>query len=183
MPLYKRKPYPPAPPVPGARPDEELFVIRYTGEAFRSYEEYLARVALYRERAWACKHSGRTGLTFEEALASEARSAAHAKDAFPERHKAAAAAIVHGSMLRLDDLVTSVYEAARSDFAVGEVVLCAREGADALEPCVIVSEVPSAYIPSHDRHGAASAVAGEPHYEVEWAAGQLTGLVPCSSLR
>eukprot|EP00850_Spirogloea_muscicola_P005371 SM000024S07833 [mRNA] locus=s24:859927:867669:+ [translate_table: standard] len=183
MPLYKRKPYPPAPPLPGARPDEELFVIRYTGEAFRSYEEYLARVALYRERAWACKHSGRSGLTFEEALASEARSAARAKDAFPERHKAAAAAIVHGSMLRLDDLVTSVYEAARSEFAVGEVVLCAREGADALEQCVIVSEVQSAYIHSHDGHGTAGAVAGEPHYEVEWAAGQLTGLVPCSSLR
>ncbi len=36
---------------------------------------YIARVHLYRSRDWTCSFTGKTGLTYEEAALSEARSA------------------------------------------------------------------------------------------------------------
>jgi hypothetical protein len=35
--------------------------------------DYLAALALYRQRAWSCKYTGAAGLTYEEAVASEHR--------------------------------------------------------------------------------------------------------------
>lgn len=38
--------------------------------------EYLRAINLYRQRVWTCKATGQGGLTYEEALTSEARHAA-----------------------------------------------------------------------------------------------------------
>lgn len=38
------------------------------------YSEYLNRINLYRQRVWTCKVTGKTNLTFEEALVSEQKA-------------------------------------------------------------------------------------------------------------
>ena len=38
---------------------------------------YVGRVNLYRQRLWTCKATGRTGLTYEEALLSERKAQAN----------------------------------------------------------------------------------------------------------
>lgn len=35
--------------------------------------EYLKVINSHRQRVWGCRHTGATGLSFEEALASEAK--------------------------------------------------------------------------------------------------------------
>ncbi|RDD44608.1 DDT domain-containing protein [Trichoplax sp. H2] len=49
----------------------ELFVIRFTNEAFQSIDKYYERLDLYRSRCWTCSVTGKNKLTYEEALLSE----------------------------------------------------------------------------------------------------------------
>jgi hypothetical protein len=39
-----------------------------------SCRDYIGRVNLYRQRVWTCKATGKTNLTYEEALLSEQRA-------------------------------------------------------------------------------------------------------------
>ena len=54
------------------RADEELFVVKSTGQAIREYEDYLANIQLLREPVWGCQYTERDGLTYEQAATSEA---------------------------------------------------------------------------------------------------------------
>jgi len=56
------------------RAEEELFVVKSTGQAIREYEDYLANVQLLREPVWGCQYTERDGLTYEQAATSEATS-------------------------------------------------------------------------------------------------------------
>ncbi|KAK4393709.1 DDT domain-containing protein DDB [Sesamum angolense] len=71
MPLYKRKPFALVEKPEDLKPQELVFQIRFTKEIFRSYNEYLKRINLYRKRVWTCKATGKGNLTYEEALVSE----------------------------------------------------------------------------------------------------------------
>ncbi|KAJ2233789.1 hypothetical protein H4R99_005667 [Coemansia sp. RSA 1722] len=50
--------------------------IRFTGETFDDYEQYLERLAFYRTAQFTCTSTGQPGLTFEQAQLSE-RAAIH----------------------------------------------------------------------------------------------------------
>ncbi|OTF75420.1 bromodomain adjacent to zinc finger domain protein 1A-like protein, partial [Euroglyphus maynei] len=56
--------------------DEQVFYCHITGEAFLSYDEYFERQFLYSSLLWTCSVTGRTGLTYSEALKSEQESKA-----------------------------------------------------------------------------------------------------------
>ncbi|GJZ83818.1 DDT domain-containing protein, partial [Tanacetum coccineum] len=83
MPLHKRKPFSLLERPDDLKPDELVFQIRFTKEIFRAYWtritvlndifvcEYLNRINLYRQRVWTCKSTGKSNLTYEEALVSE----------------------------------------------------------------------------------------------------------------
>ncbi len=47
---------------------------------------YAARLRLYRSRDWTCRFSGKTGLTYEEAAASEAREGGAAAQVRARKH-------------------------------------------------------------------------------------------------
>ncbi|KAM1753121.1 hypothetical protein ACFX12_005747 [Malus domestica] len=79
MPLLKRKPFPLAELPNDLGSHELVYQVRTTKEIFRDYNEYLNRINLYRQRIWMCKVSGKTNLTYEEALLSKDR----ATEAFP----------------------------------------------------------------------------------------------------
>jgi len=48
-----------------------VFIIKFTNEIFRHYEDFIKKSALYRTPAWSCKFTGKSGLTYEEALEEE----------------------------------------------------------------------------------------------------------------
>jgi hypothetical protein len=77
MPRLNGEEYVPGPAVPeGAKPGDELFVVRASGEGVRSYEEFLAKSALYRRRDWQNAVTGKGAFTYEEALRDEEKTLA-----------------------------------------------------------------------------------------------------------
>ncbi|KAJ1924000.1 hypothetical protein LPJ71_000655, partial [Coemansia sp. S17] len=59
-------------------PQQQGWQIRFTGEEFIDYDQYLDRLAFYRKPIWTCAVSGQSSLTYEQALLSE-RASNHLK--------------------------------------------------------------------------------------------------------
>lgn len=74
MPTSDRKEWVPAALPPDLKPDEDVFVVSLTGEVFRHYKDYVRTMDEYRSHQWACKFTGKKGLTFQEALLEETSS-------------------------------------------------------------------------------------------------------------
>uniref|UniRef100_A0A0D9W599 DDT domain-containing protein n=1 Tax=Leersia perrieri TaxID=77586 RepID=A0A0D9W599_9ORYZ len=98
MPLLKRSHFPLLDPPKDLNPEEKVFQVRFTKEIFRDYQEYLNRVNLYRERVWTCKVSGKSNLTYEEALVSEH----HAADKAQQLSRELIAPVLHLIQYRLE---------------------------------------------------------------------------------
>ncbi|CAN4105527.1 unnamed protein product [Withania somnifera] len=107
MPIYKRKPFLLVEKPKDLKPNEFVFQVRFTKEIFRDYGEYLRRINLYRHRVWTCKLTGKSYLTYEEALVSE-KKAAEEVQKFPEELVAPVLRDVQFSMLSLKDLGDAV---------------------------------------------------------------------------
>eukprot|EP00898_Chlorokybus_atmophyticus_P006517 jgi/Chlat1/6867/Chrsp51S09106 len=145
MPLLKRKAYQLAPRPADLRPDEEVYYVRFTGD------EYIRRIKLYRQRIWTCRVTGKTNLTYEEALVSENKAAAKIQQ-FPQEYIAPVL-----QLDRLDVLVDKIHKAFADRYAAGEEVLANYEG-EAYR-CKVVAEV----VPSKKyRVGWISEVEGHP---------------------
>ena len=53
----------------GCSPEQQLFCIQYTGEAFSDYAEFLARSELYRSHTWTSGYwADKHNLTLEDAM-------------------------------------------------------------------------------------------------------------------
>lgn len=71
MPLLKKRPFEKTPLPDGLRDDEEIFYCEFTDEVFRDYEDYSERMFLYNSMVWTCSMTGKSNLTYQEALDSE----------------------------------------------------------------------------------------------------------------
>ncbi|KAK6923684.1 DDT domain [Dillenia turbinata] len=107
MPLFRRKAFPLLEPPKDLDPRDLVFQVRFTKEIFRDYREYLNRINLYRQRVWTCKVSGKTNLTYEEALVSERRASEKVQQ-FPKDLILPVLQTVQFSMLSLRDLVSTI---------------------------------------------------------------------------
>ncbi|ESR39672.1 hypothetical protein CICLE_v10025072mg [Citrus x clementina] len=107
MPLLKRKSFSLVEPPQDLEPHELVYQVRFTKEIFRNYHEYLNRVNLYRNRVWMCKSTGKTNLTYEEALVSE-KHALEKLQELPKELVAPALRIIQFSMLSLKDLADTI---------------------------------------------------------------------------
>ena len=99
MPTHKRRPHVPSDVVSPTileTPDALVFQIRFTGEVFSLYDDYIERLNYYRERVWSCSRTGKSNLSFEEALVSE-RHAIAAVEQFPEYFHEKALRLIHHS--------------------------------------------------------------------------------------
>ncbi|XP_077252287.1 uncharacterized protein LOC143891635 [Tasmannia lanceolata] len=119
MPLLGKKPFDLVKPPDDLRPEEHVWQVRFTDEVFRSYEEYLKRINLYRQRVWICKATGKRHLTYEEALVSE-QQASEKILRFPKEFEMHVLRLVQFSMLRQNDLVNMIYERFKDFFVEGE---------------------------------------------------------------
>jgi len=123
MVLYKRKHliYLPQPVIDDD--DQNLWLIPQTGECFLDYESYLQRMDFYKSRKFTCEVTGRSGLTFFDALRSELAGSREIEEAFPQALREPVLRRVQFSTTsRIDNLVDEVYDDFKNDFYPGELV-------------------------------------------------------------
>ncbi|KAM3853958.1 tyrosine-protein kinase BAZ1B isoform 1-T1 [Vipera latastei] len=119
-PLLGRKPFPLAKPLPPGEPPGERFVITHTQEAFRSSEEYEARLEKYNQRIWTCKSTGSSQLTHKEAWEEEQEVAELLKEEFPVWYEKLVLEMVHHNTISLEKLVDTSWLEIMTKFAVDE---------------------------------------------------------------
>lgn len=71
MPTFEKHPFVARAPPVTLKPESEVFYLKATAEIFTSYEDYVRRLAHLRAKHWSCSLTGRSNLSFEEALQSE----------------------------------------------------------------------------------------------------------------
>ncbi|XP_071697927.1 uncharacterized protein [Rutidosis leptorrhynchoides] len=138
MPLYKRKPFTLLERPDDLNPDELVYQIRFTKEIFRDYCEYLKRINLYRQRVWTCKSTGKTNLTYEEALVSE-KQANEKVQQFPKELMEPVLRDVQFSMLPLRDLVSTVAAKLQERLLEGTEIYGRKN--NRIYPCKIVKVI------------------------------------------
>ncbi|CEO97284.1 hypothetical protein PBRA_000629 [Plasmodiophora brassicae] len=87
---------------------EEVWIVRSTGEAYRTYAEYIQRVADLRRPVFTCAVTGRTGLRYEESLSGE-RHVQERLSSFPDDLVRPLLSHCHGSTAKLSELVATAY--------------------------------------------------------------------------
>ncbi|OMO89494.1 hypothetical protein CCACVL1_07798 [Corchorus capsularis] len=138
MPLFKRKPFGLAEPPEDLDPNDLVYQVRFTKEIFRDYQEYLNRINLYRQRVWMCKCTGKTNMTFEEALVSEKHASRKVQD-LPKEVVEPALRMIQFSMLSLKDLADVIAKKLQKDLFVGAQLYGRKEGG--LYPCKVLKVV------------------------------------------
>ncbi|KAH0887956.1 hypothetical protein HID58_050385 [Brassica napus] len=138
MPLLKKKPHRLLEPPNGLEPRDLVYQVRLTKEIFRDYQLYLTRINLYRQRVWTCKSTGKTSLTYGEALESEKLTSKKVQT-LPGELLAPALRIIQFSTLSLKDLADTVATKLQSCFFTGAELYANRDGE--LHPCRILEMV------------------------------------------
>ncbi|WZZ37975.1 hypothetical protein YC2023_034234 [Brassica napus] len=99
---------------------------------------YLTRINLYRQRVWTCKSTGKTSLTYGEALESEKLTSKKVQT-LPRELLAPALRIIQFSTLSLKDLADTIATKLQSCFFTGAELYANRDGE--LHPCRILEMV------------------------------------------
>lgn len=121
--MFKRKPirYIPHPRIDDQECD--VWVISESNEVFTSYDAYLERMDFFKSKKFTCEVSGRSGLTYFDALRSEQAGSKEIDEAFPHALREPVLRRVQFSTTsRLDMLVEDVYNEFKNDFYPGELV-------------------------------------------------------------
>jgi hypothetical protein len=123
MVLFKRKPvrYLPHPHIDDHESD--VWVIAESNEVFTFYDAYLERMDFFKSRRFTCEVSGRSGLTYFDALRSELAGSREIDEAFPQALREPVLRRVQFSTVsRIDNLVEDVFNDFKNDFYPGELV-------------------------------------------------------------
>lgn len=114
--------------------EEPCWEIIQTGELFDVYEEYLMRMDFYHRKVFTCEISGRSGLNFFDALASEVSGSKEVQDAFPESLREPVLRLVqHRVEQRLEQLVNTVHDKFNETYFPGEQIHISRSTGESLE--------------------------------------------------
>jgi hypothetical protein len=123
MVLFKRKPirYLAHPRIDDQESD--VWVISESNEIFTSYDAYLERMDFFKSKRFTCEVSGRSGLSFFDALRSEQAGSREIDEAFPQALREPVLRRVQFSTTsRIDNLVEEVFNEFKNDFYPGELV-------------------------------------------------------------
>jgi len=71
MPLLNKQPFQPNPVPENLGPDDEVFYFWRTNEIFTNHDDYYKRYLEVQSLVWTCSRTGKSDLTYEEALESE----------------------------------------------------------------------------------------------------------------
>lgn len=90
---------------------------------------YLDRWQLYRRRQWTCTVTGKSGLTYEEALNSERKSKEELRERIPDAlQRQILLAVQYNMTSRIDKLTEDIAEHMRFRFCTGETLQMALPG-------------------------------------------------------
>ena len=74
MPLLRKQPFVRNAPPKNITPDHKVFFCEVTKEMFLDYDSFFQRTILCNSLVWSCSITGKSNLTFEEALESEEKA-------------------------------------------------------------------------------------------------------------
>ncbi|MEE6493198.1 hypothetical protein FKM82_016759 [Ascaphus truei] len=142
MPLLHRKPFIRHRPPPDLQPSERVFHCRVTNEIFRDYDEFFERTILCNSLVWSCSFTGKSGLTYQEALESE-KTVRRSLQSFPEP---LIVPVLYLSTLvsrqRIHELCEDIFAYVKDRFFVGETVDVVRNNGARLECMVLEVKAP-----------------------------------------
>ncbi|MCP9261431.1 Bromodomain adjacent to zinc finger domain protein 1A [Dirofilaria immitis] len=120
MPSLGRKQFKPSPCPADLKPDDKVFHLPLTNEIFTSYDDFFQRQIALSSMVWTCSVTGKTGLTFEEALDSEKETL----KTFPSSFARPILYLVYKLSCRgrIEDLVNDIYFFVKDHFLLGEEV-------------------------------------------------------------
>ena len=121
MPLFKKKIYNLSRSPKDLKASEELFVIPETKECFRSYDEYIKKVFLYSSQHWSCQFTGKSNLTYNDALSSE-KEALKQLESIPEYFKEPLLKCIHKAEGNVKDVVERCVKFLETHFCLKEDV-------------------------------------------------------------
>ncbi|EEB13984.1 bromodomain adjacent to zinc finger protein domain 1, baz1, putative [Pediculus humanus corporis] len=102
--------------------DAEVFFCKCTNEIFENYEEYCQRVISCNSLIWTCAITGKTNLTYQEALSSEQNALKSIKD-FPLELRTPILFLASKTKRKnFNDLVNDVFNFAKDRYFLGESV-------------------------------------------------------------
>ncbi|KAF8961901.1 hypothetical protein BGZ46_001268 [Entomortierella lignicola] len=112
MPLLKRKAIKPVPPpnIDDFEANTPVFMMRFTNEIFTTYEN------------WQCETTGKSGLTFEEALESEHKEKSMVANKFPPQLRKPLLEFVQFQTTRIDAVVDDAFAKFKTQYYLNEVV-------------------------------------------------------------
>ncbi|VDK76079.1 unnamed protein product [Litomosoides sigmodontis] len=123
MPSLGRKQFKPSPCPTDLKLDDKVFHLPLTNEIFTSYDDFFQRQIALSSMVWTCSVTGKTGLTFEEALDSE-KNAQETLKTFPLSFAKPILYLVYKLSCRgrIEDLVNDIYFFVKDHFLLGEEV-------------------------------------------------------------
>uniref|UniRef100_A0A1Y1JUG4 Bromodomain adjacent to zinc finger domain protein 1A n=1 Tax=Photinus pyralis TaxID=7054 RepID=A0A1Y1JUG4_PHOPY len=122
MPLLKDKRFEKASLPNGLLQDEDVFHCVITNEIFRDYDEFCQRIILCNSMVWTCEYTGKTGLTYLEALESEKQVQELLKELSTELRVAVLFLASKTHRNSLTEMVDDLYSFMRDRFFIGENV-------------------------------------------------------------
>uniref|UniRef100_A0A0K8S289 Bromodomain adjacent to zinc finger domain protein 1A n=1 Tax=Crotalus horridus TaxID=35024 RepID=A0A0K8S289_CROHD len=142
MPLLHRKPFVREKPPADLRPDEHVFHCRVTNEIFRDYDEFFERTILCNSLVWSCAITGKSGLTYQEALESERKARQNIQN-FPEPLIVPVLYLVTLTQRsRLHEICDDIFAYIKNRYFIGELVEVLRNNGERLHCKILEIKAP-----------------------------------------
>lgn len=104
-------------------PNQHVFFSKLTQEIFLDYDEYFERTILCNSLVWTCSLTGKTGLTFAEALESEDKAKKVLKTFPYALERAILFLVTLTKRSNIKDLVDELFSFTKDRYFIGESVL------------------------------------------------------------
>ncbi|XP_053985965.1 bromodomain adjacent to zinc finger domain protein 1A isoform X2 [Hylaeus volcanicus] len=122
MPLLRKQPFQRLHVSSDFRDDDEVFHCEVTNEIFKDYNEFCERIILCNSLIWSCSITGRSNMTYEEALQYEENAKKSLKE-FPMELRIPILYLASKTnRSSFNEMIEDVYLFARERFFVGEMV-------------------------------------------------------------
>ncbi|XP_063977638.1 bromodomain adjacent to zinc finger domain protein 1A isoform X2 [Diachasmimorpha longicaudata] len=122
MPWLRKKPFQRLHVSSDYRDDDEVFHCEVTNEVFKDYNEYCERIILCNSTIWSCSITGKTNMTYEEALACEENAKASLKEFPMELRIPILYLATKTNRTSFNEMIEDVYQYARDRYFIGEMV-------------------------------------------------------------
>ncbi|XP_061930986.1 bromodomain adjacent to zinc finger domain protein 1A isoform X2 [Apis cerana] len=122
MPLLRKQPFQRLHVSSDFKDDDEVFHCEVTNEIFKDYNEFCERIILCNSLIWSCSITGRTNMTYEEALQCEENAKRSLKE-FPMELRIPILYLASKTnRSSFKEMIEDVYQFARDRYFVGEMV-------------------------------------------------------------